>query len=142
MPRRRRSRRRSGDPFELAEDATKLFLGAVGLLVVFPLVVARTAPAASTVVWLADGLEAVVQVWWLTIRRLRARQAKGKRLEELRAMTPTEFERWVGSRFREEGWEVEHTGGFGDHGIDLKVRREGETAVVQCKKYEGTVGEP
>ena len=126
----------------MAKGVTKFWLAAVALLVVVPLVLTRTAPGLTTVAWLAAGLGAVVLVWWLLIRRLRARQTRGKRLDELRAMTPTDFEYWVGARFAEEGWDVEHTGGFGDHGIDLKMRREGgETAVVQVKKYEGTVGE-
>lgn len=51
-----------------------------------------------------------------------------------------EFERLVAEHFRQQGYEVEHTGtGQGTHqtdgGIDLKLRRDPETILVQCKHW-------
>ncbi len=58
-------------------------------------------------------------------------------------MTPHDFERWVGARFRELGYKVRGTGKSGDHGVDLVANREGEKVIVQCKRYRHTsIGEP
>ena len=51
-----------------------------------------------------------------------------------------EFERLIAEHFRQLGYEVEHTGtGDGtnrtDGGIDLKLRRDQETILVQCKHW-------
>jgi hypothetical protein len=49
----------------------------------------------------------------------------------------------VGDRLRDLGYEVRLTPLQGDHGADLLITQEGETAVVQCKhRPDGTVGEP
>ena len=41
------------------------------------------------------------------------------------------------------GYEVEQVGGSGDEGADLRVRRGGLAAVVQCKYFtRGVVGSP
>jgi hypothetical protein len=58
-------------------------------------------------------------------------------------LSPTAFEKWMGERFRELGYSVRLTLASGDHGVDLIVIRDGETVVVQCKRYRATtVGEP
>jgi hypothetical protein len=46
--------------------------------------------------------------------------------------------------FKAMGWVVESTAASGDHGIDGIIRRDGHTAIVQCKRYAvgRTVGEP
>jgi restriction system protein len=63
-----------------------------------------------------------------------------------RRVTPQDFERWVGTLFERQGYQVRQTGTHGtggDHGVDLVVARPGERAVVQCKHYgEWKVGEP
>lgn len=64
-------------------------------------------------------------------------------LEEMRALSPSEFERLVAETYRDQGHKVDIVGATGDHGIDLVVHtRKGETWLVQCKKYRGKVGEP
>src|SRR5687768_13274682 len=73
-------------------------------------------------------------------------------LETLKALSPADFERWVGQRFEERGYRVRRTGTHGaggDHGIDLQLLKRGaggavlERAVVQCKKWRTwSVGEP
>ena len=46
------------------------------------------------------------------------------------------FERLVGEIFRRQGFQVVETGGGGpDGGVDLVLRREGETHLVQCKQW-------
>jgi restriction system protein len=47
-----------------------------------------------------------------------------------------EFERQVAEIYREQGYTVEETGGGGaDGGVDLRLRKEGKTAIVQCKQW-------
>lgn len=57
-------------------------------------------------------------------------------------VTPQGFERLVAETFRARGYAVENRRYSGDHGVDLLVRRGRERAVVQCKRYSGSVGEP
>jgi restriction system protein len=63
--------------------------------------------------------------------------------ESLYALSPRQFERYVAAIFRRKGYEVEMRGGSGDHGVDLELhdRRNGRRAIVQCKRYQNTVGE-
>ncbi len=64
-------------------------------------------------------------------------------LEELRSLSPADFEEMVADTYRAQGHDVEVVGGSGDHGIDLVVRSQrGEIWLVQCKRYSGKVGEP
>ena len=58
--------------------------------------------------------------------------------------SPTMFELYCAFVFRCKGYIVEeHTGGAGDHGIDLRLRRRGMLVLVQCKQYKRqNVGEP
>jgi restriction system protein len=63
-------------------------------------------------------------------------------LQELYALDPTNFEAYVAALFRQKGYRVVLRGGSGDHGVDLElIGREGRRAVVQCKRYQNTVGE-
>ncbi|NPV87371.1 MAG: restriction endonuclease [Anaerolineae bacterium] len=63
-----------------------------------------------------------------------------RRLEEITALTPAEFERLVGELFAWQGYEVTPTPSSGDQGVDLFLRRAGRLSVVQCKRYQP--GEP
>ena len=49
--------------------------------------------------------------------------------------TGYEFEALVAQRFRQHGYDVEQTGGAGDGGIDLEVRRADQRIIVQCKAH-------
>lgn len=64
------------------------------------------------------------------------------RLSKLQRMDPIEFERYVGSLFRRMGYRVEDTQASADEGVDLVLRRGRRLAVVQCKRYQGSVGQP
>ncbi len=64
-------------------------------------------------------------------------------LEDLRSLSPADFEELVAETYRAQGHQVEVVGGTGDHGIDLIVRsHRGEIWLVQCKRYHGKIGEP
>ena len=115
--------------------------------VIFPPLFGTAPPlSADRVLWLVVGGAASLAAWAWAFRHIRLRQAAVIRLEELLALTPEEFEHWVGARFRERGYTVELTGTHGtggDHGIDLVARKPGEQAVVQAKRYiTKAVGEP
>ncbi len=52
-------------------------------------------------------------------------------------MSWQQFEALVGEAFRREGYAVTETGGGGaDGGIDLELKKEGETFLVQCKQWK------
>jgi restriction system protein len=78
------------------------------------------------------------------VERLRgqARRAELK-LAQLSALSPEGFEEFVAELFEALGHEVEQVGGTGDEGADLRLRRDGLIAVVQCKYHsKGVVGSP
>lgn len=67
-------------------------------------------------------------------RRLLDRQTG---LDSIRAMSWCEFEMLCGEACRRKGFAVEETGlGGADGGIDLILRRGGETWLVQCKRWK------
>ena len=57
------------------------------------------------------------------------------------SMSGLEFEREMGSLYRRLGYNVQMTATSGDHGIDLILRKNGKTIVVQCKSHQAPVGE-
>lgn len=74
--------------------------------------------------------------------RHQARRADLK-LAQLATLTPEGFEEFVGELFEALGYDVERVGGTGDEGADLRVRRNGLLAIVQCKYHrQGVVGSP
>ncbi len=63
--------------------------------------------------------------------------------EALYRLTPSQFEEYVAQRlFARQGYAVENTPDVADGGVDIFVTdSRGRRAVVQCKRYHGTVGE-
>jgi len=58
-------------------------------------------------------------------------------LDSLRAMSWREFEMLVGEAFRRRGYAIQETGlGGADGGIDLSLRKDGKTTLVQCKQWK------
>jgi restriction system protein len=58
-------------------------------------------------------------------------------LDSLRAMSWREFEMLVGEAFRRRGYAIQETGLSGaDGGIDLILRKDGKTTLVQCKQWK------
>jgi restriction system protein len=67
-------------------------------------------------------------------RRLLDRQSG---LDSIRAMSWREFEMLCGEAYRRKGFAVQENGlGGADGGIDLILRRGGETWLVQCKRWK------
>eukprot|EP01083_Nonionella_stella_P034100 93355_1 len=46
-----------------------------------------------------------------------------------------DFEVWIAMLYQAQGYEAEHAGQVGDHGVDVKLRKNGEISIVQCKQY-------
>ncbi len=68
------------------------------------------------------------------------RQRQRIREQYWEAMDGVEFERELGGLFRAIGYGVERTPISGDQGVDLVLRKNGETTVVQCKAHKNGVG--
>ena len=74
-------------------------------------------------------------------RRLLERQ---KGIETIRALSWQEFEQLVGEAYRRQGYAVTETGKDGpDGGVDVRLRKDGETVLVQCKHWRSqSIGVP
>lgn len=58
-------------------------------------------------------------------------------IDSLRQMTWRQFEQLAGEAFRRQGYAIEETGlGGADGGIDLILRKNGRTTLVQCKQWQ------
>ena len=58
-------------------------------------------------------------------------------IESLRQMSWRQFEQLTGEAFRRKGYAIEETGlGGADGGIDLLLRKDGQTTLVQCKQWQ------
>ena len=57
-------------------------------------------------------------------------------------MTGEEFEDYLASLFRLQGWKVNEVGGSGDYGADLIIKKLGETYIIQAKRYSDKVSLP
>ncbi len=66
--------------------------------------------------------------------------ARYKTLDELREVTPREFEELIATMFRQMGHSVILTKASRDKGIDMFL--DDRKAIVECKKYKGSVGQP
>ena len=65
----------------------------------------------------------------------------GRRAAQCLRLDGPEFEAYVAQVLRDNGFRhVELTKGSGDQGVDILCERNGKTYAVQCKNYEGTVG--
>jgi len=60
----------------------------------------------------------------------------------IRGMGGMEFENWTADLFRRAGFQVDLTQASGDHGIDLMASRDRSLIAVQCKRWDGSIGEP
>lgn len=112
--------------------------GAPRLVVGNPLlqpILTRTAPLLApllALVFLAIAAVSALMAW-----RRRKLLDSQRDLESLRQTTWQDFERLVGEVYRRQGYRVIETGGGGaDGGIDLKLAKDGETWLVQCKRWQ------
>lgn len=89
---------------------------------------------------------AVGIAWWQVGKRWLARLQpfswRALSLDEMMELTPPAFEQYVTERiFARQGYDAVNTPDVKDGGVDILLTdREGRRAVVQCKRYRGTVG--
>jgi restriction system protein len=77
----------------------------------------------------------VMAVAFLRSRRFRLLELH-QTMRDIQAMSWREFEDLVAAIYQAQGYAVEPRGGDGpDGGIDLLVRKDGRTFIVQCKHY-------
>lgn len=82
----------------------------------------------------------VIILLWRAQRRKKL-AAQSITAEDLYALSPGAFERYVASLFRKKGYKVAVRGGSGDHGVDLELEQVGNRrAIVQCKRYRNPIG--
>ena len=81
---------------------------------------------------------ACVSLGWLLLQiERRDRRHLLEWTSDLRLLEAAEFEWLVGEVFRREGWSVQETGRHGgpDGNVDLRLSRDGEQRIVQCKRW-------
>lgn len=86
---------------------------------------------------------ALVAGWFAAIASFIGHASRRKLLDRqtgilsLRQMSWRQFEQLVGEAFRRQGYAIEETGlGGADGGVDLILRRNGQTTLVQCKQWQ------
>jgi restriction system protein len=75
-------------------------------------------------------------------RSQRDRFGRIRTLDQLKSMHPVDFEKFCGWLWERRGYTTWLSPASGDAGIDLWMARGEERVVVQCKRYDGTVGQP
>lgn len=90
----------------------------------------------AQLIWKGLGILAGIPVWLL--RKITA--PKNHALRCLKLDGP-EFEAYVALVLKDNGFKhVTLTKGSGDQGVDITCERNGKTYAIQCKNYEGSVG--
>lgn len=92
-------------------------------------------------------LAALLLPAWMLRERSAGRRARGRRPGKIASRRPSfcprdghAFEQWVADRLEMHGWRADVTSGSGDQGIDIIARRDGRKIGIQCKRYDGAVG--
>jgi restriction system protein len=78
-----------------------------------------------------------------SLRAWRTRQMLERQtsIESLRALPWKRFEDLLGEAYRRQGYRVEETlRGGTDGGVDLVLRKDGRTILVQCKRHRSPIG--
>jgi restriction system protein len=93
----------------------------------------------------AASVATLVFIWlillWRSYRRAPQTAVSVLTIAQLYALSPGDFEAYVGQLFRQKGYRVKLRGGSGDLGVDVELHKgDGKKAVVQCKRYRTTVG--
>lgn len=80
--------------------------------------------------WLAAGMSAIMA------KNRRALLDTQTGIESIRNLSWQDFERLVAEAYRRQGYQVKENGGGGkDGGIDLLLKKGGQTFMVQCKQW-------
>ena len=92
---------------------------------------------AAGLAWLFAGLFLLpAALSGLRVWRGRRMLAATRTKDEIRALDWEEFEELVEAHYRRLGFSVRREGGSGpDGGVDVRIRRGGETYLVQCKQW-------
>jgi restriction system protein len=95
------------------------------------------AGALGPLAWMFLGLCCLAALFSKIRSRQRARLLDSQQsIEAIRSMSWQAFERLVGEAYRRQGYAVTETGqGGADGGVDLLLRRDGRTTLVQCKHW-------
>lgn len=98
--------------------------------------------AAFILIGLAAGGFLLGLDWWQNRGVWRALRT-ARSVQDLQALSPSDFEELVAAFFRSFGHRVRRVGKTGDHGVDLVVYTKDQGKwIVQCKRYRSSVGEP
>jgi restriction system protein len=94
--------------------------------------------------WVACGLLFLAAISALRSWRVKAQLGNQCSRDSLAALPWKDFEDVTGELFRRQGYSVEESlGGGADGGVDLRLRRNGELTLVQCKRWKSKkIGEP
>ncbi|MDQ1546395.1 MAG: restriction system protein [Actinomycetota bacterium] len=116
--------------------AAVLYSG-IGLVLPLSIDASRSILVALNVMGVLLGF-VVILAWSLSILQASARRYLVDWTTDLRLLSSSEFEWLVGELMRREGWQVTETGRDGepDGNIDLRVVRDEQTRLVQCKRWE------
>lgn len=78
----------------------------------------------------------IVVVLIYLLKRKRQKFFKEKTtLQELRALTPDQFEEFIADLYQKMGYKAEKVGGAYDGGIDVVAEKNGVKHYIQCKKF-------
>lgn len=89
-----------------------------------------------------SGSISILWMFW-HLRKRWIRLSSIKHLEEMKSLSPDDFEALIARLFKSNGHKVTLVGGRSDHGVDIVVTNaQGQNWIVQCKRYSGSVGEP
>lgn len=82
-----------------------------------------------------------ISVFSYILRRLiKFLQYSKSTITEIDKMSGIEFEEYLQEHFRENGYRVSTTSITNDFGADLILKKNGETTIVQAKRYSGKIG--
>ncbi len=107
---------------------------------------AKAAPSFAGIVSMVFVFTGIISVILSMIKRKKEDKNAGRKRElferqkdlpDISALRWREFEEFIGEAYKRQGYQVEERGGNEpDGGIDLILRKKGETVLVQCKHWE------
>lgn len=91
---------------------------------------------------IAIGLLAITaaSVFLWQIEKGRRVKLKALQLADIDRMSGIEFEQYIGTLLKSQGYSVTYKAATGDYGVDLLAERDHVKYAIQAKRYAGTVG--
>lgn len=90
--------------------------------------------AALRIFFIAVSVPILIYFVYKTVQRYNFFESKNT-LDDLRKLTPREFEQFIAHLFQKMGYKTEIVGGAGDGGIDVIAEKNGVKYYIQCKKF-------